>query len=97
MRVFGFQLRAVSVDHQNSVAQSSAQNRLVYHGGNWMHGQGGGSGIIAHFSKLEDPRIDRKKLHKLLDIIVIAVCSVISGAESWEDMELYGEAKFEWL
>ena len=62
-----------------------------------MDEQGSGSGIIEHFSKLEDPRIDRKKLHKLIDIVVISVCSVISGAESWEDMELYGEAKLEWL
>ena len=59
--------------------------------------QGSGTGIIAHFSSLKDPRIERRKLHKLIDIIVIAVCAVISGAESWEDMELYGEAKYEWF
>jgi len=38
--------------------------------------------IEHHFSDLEDPRIDRTKLHKLLDIVVIAICAVISGADT---------------
>lgn len=40
--------------------------------------------IIEHFSKLEDPRIERKKLHDLMDIIVLVICGTISGAEGWE-------------
>ena len=43
-----------------------------------------------HFSDLEDPRIDRGKLHKLLDIVVIAICAVICGADSWVEVELFG-------
>jgi len=35
--------------------------------------------ISEHFSQLEDPRIERNKLHLLLNIIVIAICGVISG------------------
>lgn len=53
--------------------------------------------IRIHFSKLEDPRIDRKKLHQLLDIIVIAICGVICGAETWVDIENYGKARIEWF
>src|SRR5712692_4441056 len=39
--------------------------------------------IIEHFGVVEDPRIERHKQHKLLDIIVIAICAVICGAEGW--------------
>jgi hypothetical protein len=37
--------------------------------------------IIEHFAILEDPRIERHKKHKLVDIIVLAICAVLSGAE----------------
>lgn len=53
--------------------------------------------IWIHFSKLEDPRIDRQKLHPLMDIIVIAICAVICGAETWVDMENFGKARIEWF
>ncbi len=52
--------------------------------------------IMAHFSELEDPRDDNKR-HKLLDIVVIAICAAICGADSWEDVELFGEAKQKWF
>jgi hypothetical protein len=53
--------------------------------------------ILVHFAELEDPRIERSKEHLLLDIVGIAICAVICGADSWVDMEAYGEAKQEWL
>lgn len=53
--------------------------------------------IVEHFKNIEDPRIDRGKLHNLIDIIAIAICAVICGADTWEDIELFGEAKHEWL
>jgi predicted transposase YbfD/YdcC len=49
------------------------------------------------FAELQDPRVDRTKLHKLIDIIIIAVCAVICGAESWPDIEQFGNDKREWL
>jgi predicted transposase YbfD/YdcC len=49
------------------------------------------------FSKLEDPRIERNKLHKLLDIIVITICAVICGADNWVEIEMFGKKKQEWL
>jgi hypothetical protein len=53
--------------------------------------------IFSHFQKLDDPRVDRTRLHKLIDILVIAICAVICGAETWEDIEEYGKTKQEWL
>ena len=53
--------------------------------------------ILTHFASLEDPRDIRGKEHLLLDIITIALCAVISGAEGWEDMAEYGRAKQDWL
>ncbi len=50
-----------------------------------------------YFTNLEDPRIARKRLHNLGDIIFIAICAVICGADSWNDIEEYGESKKEWL
>ena len=55
------------------------------------------SSIIEHFSKLEEPRIDRTKLHKLIDIMVIAICAVICGADTWVDVNLFGKSKKGWL
>jgi predicted transposase YbfD/YdcC len=49
------------------------------------------------FSKIQDPRVERTKLHKLQDIIIIAVCAVICGAETWDDIEQFGKEKQEWL
>ncbi len=53
--------------------------------------------LIEHFAKLKDPRIDRTKHHNLIDIVVIAICAVIGGADSWADVELFGKSKKEWF
>jgi predicted transposase YbfD/YdcC len=53
--------------------------------------------IADHFLGIEDPRIDRTKRHNLMDIITIAVCAVICGADGWVAIETYGCAKYEWL
>ena len=53
--------------------------------------------IEEHFSKVSDPGKDRTKEHKLIDIIAIAICAVICGAEGWVDIELYGKSKQAWL
>ena len=45
--------------------------------------RGRGVSIVESFEGLEDPRIDRCKRHQLLDIITIAICAVICGADSW--------------
>jgi predicted transposase YbfD/YdcC len=53
--------------------------------------------IEKHFGQISDPRVDRTKEHKLVDIIAIALCAVICGAENWVDIELYGNSKLAWL
>jgi predicted transposase YbfD/YdcC len=53
--------------------------------------------LIDHFSKLTDPRIERTKEHKLIDIVTIAICGMICGANNWVAMEQYGNSKEEWL
>lgn len=47
--------------------------------------------ISKHFAKVRDPRIERTKRHRLMDILVIAIC----GANSWVDIELFGKSKIE--
>lgn len=53
--------------------------------------------FFAHFAALEDPRIDRTKLHPLLEIVFIAVCALLSGANDFVGMEKFGKAKRDWL
>lgn len=55
------------------------------------------SQLSDHFGKITDPRIARSQRHKLIDIITIAVCGVICGADNWVDIEAYGVAKQGWL
>ena len=50
-----------------------------------------------HFQDLEDPRIERSKRHGLLDILTIAICAVICGADSWVHVEMFGKSKEEWF
>jgi len=49
------------------------------------------------FSTLKDPRINRKKLYPLVEIIFIAICGSICGVESWRDYVLFGEEKIDFL
>ncbi len=53
--------------------------------------------LACTFSQVEDPRVERTKLHRLRDIIIIAICGVICGAEGWVDIEEFGKAKEAWL
>ena len=55
------------------------------------------STIIEHFDTLVDPRIERTKLHLLLDIVTLTICAVICGADGPSDIEQYGHEKYEWL
>ena len=54
-------------------------------------------GIILILQELDDPRIERARKHHLSDILFIALCAVICGGESFEDMEEFGKAKLPWL
>ena len=51
----------------------------------------------SHFASLKDPRVERTKRHKLLDIIIIAICGTICGADGWVEIEEFGKQKEAWL
>ena len=53
--------------------------------------------LADRFSDLDDPRESGKVIYPLTDIVVIAVCAAIAGAESYEDIVLYGKSKTSWL
>jgi hypothetical protein len=53
--------------------------------------------FIRCFSELEDPRIDRKKLYPLMEVLLIVICGTICGAESWRDFVLFGKEKLDYL
>lgn len=53
--------------------------------------------LAAPFQGLEDPRLERSRLHSLLDIVAITISAVICGADSWVEVEKYGLAKHDWL
>jgi predicted transposase YbfD/YdcC len=53
--------------------------------------------IVVHLKNVKDPRRKKALRHKLVDILAIAICAVISGANGWEDIEQYGKQKQDWL
>ena len=53
--------------------------------------------IVHHFKDLKDPRIERAKKHRLIDILVIALGSIMVGGDGFQDMELFGQSKRAWL
>lgn len=55
------------------------------------------SSLIDHLSALPDPRVERTKEHLLTDIVFITIAAVICGADTWNDIEAYGDSKQEWL
>jgi predicted transposase YbfD/YdcC len=65
--------------------KSTAQNKLAQ------------TSLIAHLTPMVDPRIDRRKDHDLVEILVIAICTLLCGGEGFNDMEDFGEAKLDWF
>jgi predicted transposase YbfD/YdcC len=55
------------------------------------------SSLVAHLREVPDPRIERRKDHDLIDILVIAVCTLLCAGETFNDMEDFGKAKREWF
>lgn len=52
---------------------------------------------VNYFKEIEDPRVDRTKLHSLEDIIILTITAVICGADGWTEIEEYGKTKESWL
>src|SRR5438105_4022501 len=53
--------------------------------------------IKKHFALLKDPRRRHRRLHRLLDIIVIAICAVVADCDSWTDIAAFGRRRHSWL
>lgn len=54
-------------------------------------------GLLRAFEELPDPRMNRTKHHSLKDILAIAICAVICGADGWTQVELFGNSKIKWF
>jgi len=55
------------------------------------------STIVDHFQGVDDPRVERNKRHQLRDILTIAICAVLCGAETWVDVAEFGQARVNWF
>ena len=52
--------------------------------------------LLHHFARLTDPRTVRTCRHPLTDVLVIALCAVPGGADSWPAIALFGQSKKDW-
>lgn len=53
--------------------------------------------MAQHFLTITDPRVKNSTAHKLVDIIVIAICAVIAGCDTWVDIEDFGKDRLDWF
>ncbi len=52
-----------------------------------------GGSLRAHFVALPDPRVERTKRHALLDVVTVAACAVLGAADTWGEVERWGNSK----
>jgi hypothetical protein len=53
--------------------------------------------LVVSFEDLPDPRVERTRVHHLGDVLVIAVLAVLAGADGWDDIVEWAEARQKWL
>lgn len=53
--------------------------------------------VFSSFENLTDPRINRTRRHDLFEVVVVAICATIAGADSWLDIERFGKERLPWL
>lgn len=53
--------------------------------------------ILKHFRPLRDPRLKRRRKHSLVNVLVMALCGVIAGADGWEPLAVFAKARAEWF
>ena len=54
-------------------------------------------GVLRAFGELKDPRVNRTKRHSLADILAIAICAIICGADGWSQVAKFGRCKLKWF
>lgn len=52
---------------------------------------------MEHFGSIADPRVERTKKHKLIDILFLTLAAVLCGCDEWEEIQSFGEKKEGWL
>lgn len=62
-----------------------------------MPGSAGSVNILEHFGTVPDPRVNRTRRHNLIDVLVIALCAILSGADDFVYIEMFGKAKKSWF
>lgn len=55
------------------------------------------SELLGYLSIVRDPRLDRKKLHLLTDVLFIAICASLCGCDTWEEIHLFAVTREDWL
>ena len=53
--------------------------------------------LMEYLEEIPDPRVNRRRAHKLVDVLVIGLCSMLTGGQGFNDMELFGKIKRDWL
>src|SRR5688500_9500167 len=53
--------------------------------------------LIEHLATITDPRVNRTRDHELIDVLVLAICALLCRAETFNEMEDFGNAKYEWF
>lgn len=53
--------------------------------------------VFTTFEDLTDPRVERTRRHELFDLVVVALCGTIAGADTWADIERFGKERLAWL
>jgi predicted transposase YbfD/YdcC len=56
-----------------------------------------GENLMESLSTIKDPRINRKKKYPLAEVLMMAICAIIAGADSWQAIALFGKRKIKWL
>ena len=54
-------------------------------------------GMLSHFSSLPDPRVERTKQYPLIEILAVALCAILCGADDFVAVATFGRAREEWL
>lgn len=57
----------------------------------------GPKSLVDHFSGIADPRVDRRKLHDLTEMIVVAIVAIVGGSDSFDDIEVFAESHLDWF
>ncbi len=53
--------------------------------------------VFTPFEDLTDPRIERTRVHDLFELVVVALCGTIAGADTWADIQRFGNDRLDWL